>query len=67
VTVPALFPAFGAHTFVMRYLYAVYVLSILALIWAVISIARHIRGHNAQAPKEGSESIPETATRTSLE
>ena len=51
----------------MRYLYAVYVLSILALIWTVISIARHIRAHNSQAHKDAPESIPETASKSSLE
>jgi hypothetical protein len=67
VTVPALFPTSGTHTFVMRYLYAVYVLSILALIWTVISIARHIRGHNAQEHKDAPEPVPETVSKTSLE
>jgi hypothetical protein len=31
----------------MRYLLAVFALSILALIWAIVGITRHIRRHEA--------------------
>ena len=51
----------------MRYLYAVYVLSILALIWAVFSVIRHIRSHKAQAHKDAPEFITDPVTKTSLE
>lgn len=39
----------------MRVLYVVFVLSIAALIWTAIAVARHIRGHEA-----GREQHPET-------
>lgn len=53
----------------MRYLYAVFVLSIVALICAAIGIARHIRRHHAHATvsTDASESVTESVSKTSLE
>jgi hypothetical protein len=34
----------------MRWLFAVFVLSLCALLWAAISVARHIRRGRAQRP-----------------
>jgi hypothetical protein len=36
----------------MRWLFAVFVVSLCALLWAAISVARHIRRDRAQLPAE---------------
>jgi hypothetical protein len=43
----------------MRVLYAVFVLSIIALIWTAVAVARHIRRHEARG-----EQHPEIAEET---
>jgi hypothetical protein len=46
----------------MRYLYAVFVLCIVALVWAIVGVTRHIRRHEAAtaAHAETSELISGT-------
>lgn len=36
----------------MRVLYVVFVLSIVALIWTAVAVARHIRKHEAQREQQ---------------
>ncbi len=52
----------------MRVLYVVFVLSIFALIWTAIAVARHIRRHEArvaQHPETHQE--PETVSKSDSE
>ena len=37
----------------MHWLFAVFVVSLCALLWAVVSVARHIRRDRRQLPAEG--------------
>ena len=45
----------------MRVLYVVFVLSILALIWTAVAVARHVRRHEAQGESH-TETPEEPAT-----
>jgi hypothetical protein len=45
----------------MRVLYVVFVLSIIALIWTAVAVARHIRRHEAHG-EQHPESVEETVT-----
>jgi hypothetical protein len=45
----------------MRVLYVVFVLSIVALIWTAVAVARHIRRHEAHE-EQHPESVEETVT-----
>ena len=38
----------------MRWLFAVFVVSLCALLWAAISVARHVRRDRAQLPADAS-------------
>lgn len=52
----------------MRVLYVVFVLSIIALIWTAVAVARHIRRHEAQ--REQHPEIleePETVSKSDFE
>ena len=56
----------------MRVLYVVFVLSIIALIWTAVAVARHIRQHEAGhklSGKRAPEMIeePETVSRSDSE
>jgi hypothetical protein len=42
----------------MRVLYVVFVMSIVALIWTAVAVARHIRRHEAEQ-KTGGDTHPE--------
>jgi hypothetical protein len=44
----------------MRVLFAVFVLSIIALIWTAVAVARHIRRHEAQAGQHTETTEEET-------
>jgi hypothetical protein len=52
----------------MRVLYVVFVLSIVALIWTVVSVARHIRRHETQR-EQHRELVeePETVSKSDSE
>ncbi len=39
----------------MRWLFAVFVVSLCALLWAAISVARHVRRGRAQLPPDAAE------------
>lgn len=43
----------------MRWLFAVFVLSLCALLWAAIAVARHIRRDAVQLPAETGTTPPE--------
>jgi hypothetical protein len=44
----------------MRVLYVVFVLSIIALIWTAVAVARHIRRHESEHKASGERQHPET-------
>jgi len=47
----------------MRVLYVVFVLSIFALIWTAVAVARHVRRHEAHGePHAEAEALEEPAT-----
>jgi hypothetical protein len=49
----------------MRWLFAVFIASICALLWAAISVARHIRRDRKQLPAEAAAAI-ETEAKDNL-
>jgi hypothetical protein len=44
----------------MRVLFAVFVLSMIALIWTAVAVARHIRRHNSEAKQHTETTTEET-------
>jgi hypothetical protein len=51
----------------MRVLFVVFVLSIIALIWTAVAVARHIRRHEAQAKQYPETTAEETAAVSKLD
>jgi hypothetical protein len=48
----------------MRFLFVVFLLSICALLWAAIAVARHIRRHDAQTKRDSPAEIVPIEART---
>lgn len=50
----------------MYWLFAVFVLSLCALLWAAVSVARHIRRDRAEPPSETADAIETEIKRDGL-
>jgi hypothetical protein len=50
----------------MHWLFAVFVVSLCALLWAVVSVARHIRRDRQQLPAEAAAANETDVTRENL-